>query len=173
MGTRSLTAFVDEDKKEIVVMYRQYDGNPSGHGLELAEFLAGIKLVSGLAGEGCKDRVANGIACLSAQVVGHFKAPGKCTQGAAGNFYLHPAGTRDVGEQYMYFVREKRVPKRVEGQPREIEIEARGVTFRRFKDKLGVTQYERNQLGKLLYRGDAKGFIAKFAVKAPVAAVPA
>ena len=177
MGTRSLTAFVDEDKKEIVVMYRQYDGCPSGHGVELAEFLSGIKLVSGLAGEGCKDRVANGIACLSAQVIGHFKVPGKCTQGGAGQFYLHPAGTRDVGEQYMYFVREKRVPKRVpkrvEDQPREIEIEARGVTYRRFKDELGVTQSERNPLGKLLYRGDPAGFLAKFAVKEPVATVTA
>lgn len=171
MGTRSLTAFVGEDKREIVVMYRQYDGNPEGHGVELAEFLAGLRLTNGLAGEGSKERVANGIECLAAQAVAYFKVPGKCTQGAAGQFYLHPAGTRDVGEQFMYFVREKRVPKRAEGHPREIEIEAREVTFRRFQDESGETQYERNPLGKLLYRGNPAGFLAKF--KKEEEAVPA
>ena len=38
MGTRSLT-FVYEGEKPIVNMYRQFDGYPSGHGAELAEFL--------------------------------------------------------------------------------------------------------------------------------------
>ena len=33
---------------EIVVMYRQYDGYPSGHGIELAEFLAKGRLVNGI-----------------------------------------------------------------------------------------------------------------------------
>ena len=47
MGTRSLTVFNDEDGKEIAVMYRQFDGYPSGHGTELAEFLAGKKMVNG------------------------------------------------------------------------------------------------------------------------------
>ena len=42
MGTRSLT-FVYEKygqvQKPVVNMYRQFDGYPTGHGAELAEFL--------------------------------------------------------------------------------------------------------------------------------------
>lgn len=40
MGTRSLTVFIDEhNDKEIVVMYRQMDGYPEGHGQDLVDFL--------------------------------------------------------------------------------------------------------------------------------------
>ena len=40
MGTRSLTTFIDNNtKEEIVVMYRQYDGYPGGHGRDLLNFL--------------------------------------------------------------------------------------------------------------------------------------
>ena len=38
MGTRSLT-FVYDNDDAMINMYRQFDGYPSGHGLELAEFL--------------------------------------------------------------------------------------------------------------------------------------
>ena len=38
MGTRSLT-FVYDGEQPIINMYRQFDGYPSGHGQELAEFL--------------------------------------------------------------------------------------------------------------------------------------
>jgi len=60
MGTRSLTTFIDTytgknkmgvpviKKEKIVTMYRQFDGYPEGHGLDLAEFLAGGKMVNGL-----------------------------------------------------------------------------------------------------------------------------
>ena len=44
MGTRSLT-FVYEDKTPILNMYRQFDGYPSGHGQELADFLLSGKMV--------------------------------------------------------------------------------------------------------------------------------
>jgi len=37
MGTRSLT-YVYDNKEPLVCMYRQFDGYPSGHGKELAEF---------------------------------------------------------------------------------------------------------------------------------------
>ena len=42
MGTRSLTFVYDENGAKILNMYRQMDGYPSGHGKELAEFLAPI-----------------------------------------------------------------------------------------------------------------------------------
>ena len=102
MGTRSLTVFNDRDGKEIVVLYRQYDGNPKGHGVDLCEFLSGIEIVNGI---GQTDRrLANGMGCLSAQVVAHFKTE-------VGAFYLYAAGTRDVCEEYIYTV------ENIDGKP--------------------------------------------------------
>lgn len=95
MGTRSLTVFKDESDKEIVVMYRQFDGYPHGHGQQLADFLKGRVLVDGYSvGDG---ENFNGMGCLAAQCVKKFKD-------GIGNFYLHAAGTRDVGEDYIYTV---------------------------------------------------------------------
>ena len=91
MGTRSLTIF--EDSAEICVLYRQFDGYPEGHGRELATFLSGLKMTNGRV----DGRTANGMQCLSAQIVAHFKTE-------PGQFYLMPAGTRDAGEEYRYTV---------------------------------------------------------------------
>jgi len=96
MGTRSITTFIDERQREIAVMYRQYDGYPEGHGAELAEFLSGMNVVNGLGAE--HKKVANGMDCLAAQVVAHFKD-------GPGNIYLMPAQTRDVSEEYLYIVK--------------------------------------------------------------------
>ena len=94
MGTRCLTVIVNEwENEEVVVLYRQFDGYPSVHGLELAEFLHNITMTDGLQGK----NTANGIACLSAQIIAHFKD-------APGQFYLYPAGKRDIGEEYIYTV---------------------------------------------------------------------
>lgn len=106
MGTRSLTIFEDSYKtkggrtkrEEVAVLYRQMDGYPTGHGEELSKFLAPIKIVNGLGVR--KEVVANGMGCLAAQAVAHFKTE-------PGDFYLHPSGTRDVDEQYIYTVYEK------------------------------------------------------------------
>lgn len=98
MGTRSLTVFkndYDWSGEEIVVMYRQYDGYPEGHGMELARFLSKGKMVNGLSSS--VPVQFNGMGCLAAQVVAHFKD-------GAGGFYLYPGGTRDVGEEYIYEV---------------------------------------------------------------------
>jgi hypothetical protein len=95
MGTRSLTIF-KEDDADIVVMYRQYDGYPSGYGQELAGFLAGMMMVNGLPPDAPK-KIANGMSCLAAQIIAHFKEE-------PGGIYLHAAGTRDYGEDYRYYV---------------------------------------------------------------------
>lgn len=99
MGTRSLTNVYAEDGKQIMCMYRQFDGYPDGHGKELAEFIASKTLVNGIpCGTGVDpSTLANGIGCLAAQIVSFFKEePGK--------FYLYPPGTSDVGEEYVYSV---------------------------------------------------------------------
>lgn len=96
MGTRSLTVVNDERDKEIVVMYRQYDGYPTGHGTDLKKFLLPLTIVNGL---GLKEerKIANGMECLAAQIVAHFKTD-------PGGIYLFPSKTRDCGEEWIYTV---------------------------------------------------------------------
>jgi len=93
---------MDEEGEEIVVMYRQFDGYPTGHGQDLANFLARFKIVNGMSLKETPGRCANGAACLAAQVVEHFK-----TDSGVGGIYLHTAGTRDCGEEYLYEVQPK------------------------------------------------------------------
>ncbi|NDC87148.1 MAG: hypothetical protein EB088_16300 [Betaproteobacteria bacterium] len=100
MGTRSLT-YVYEGKHPVVCLYRQYDGYPSGHGAELAEFLDGYDIVNGFGQK--REKLANGMGCLAAQMVAHFKTE-------VGNFYLHaPVLDRDDGQDFEYHVYEKDV----------------------------------------------------------------
>jgi hypothetical protein len=99
MGTRSLTYVYeryDNNNTPVVCMYRQYDGYLEGHGLELATFLTRGRLVNGLSG---KDQIVfNGMGCLAAQMVAHFKKE-------SGNFYLHSTESdQDCGQEYEYHV---------------------------------------------------------------------
>lgn len=126
MGTRSLTVFVDEQGKEIVVMYRQYDGYIDYYGRKLHDYLATFDgVVNGISGDDYIKRTANGMACLSAQTIMHMKSqienhdynnrvfnPDTGNMESAlqegnhcGGIYLYPAGTRDVGEEYIYIVK--------------------------------------------------------------------
>mgnify|MGYP003127743040 CR=1 FL=1 len=99
MGTRSLTYIRDqyEDNDNIIIcMYRQYDGYLSGHGKELAEFLQDFTVVNGY-NSLTPARSANGLSCLAAQLVAHFKD-------GIGNIYLYPTSTQDVGEEFIYTI---------------------------------------------------------------------
>jgi len=101
MGTRSLT-YVYDDTEPVVCMYRQFDGYPSGHGQELAEFLFDGKLVNGIP-FGSKEKMFNGMGCLAAQMVAAFKDD-------TGGFYL--LSTRkdhDSWQEYEYHVYEDKV----------------------------------------------------------------
>lgn len=100
MGTRSLTYVYESYQTEhapVMCMYRQYDGYMEGHGLELAEFLAPYTVVNGL-GVADDRKIANGMGCLAAQMVSHFKTE-------AGQFYLYaPVLNQDAGQDYEYHV---------------------------------------------------------------------
>jgi hypothetical protein len=98
MGTRCLTRVFDFKGAEIICLYRQFDGYPDGHGAELREFLDGFKIVNGL--NNLTGKIANGMGCLAAQLVAHFKA-----DHGPGGFYLYPPGAKDVGEEFVYEVR--------------------------------------------------------------------
>lgn len=95
MGTRSLTFIYDESKNPIMNMYRQYDGYPSGHGMQLAQFLNSGKMVNGYSAS--TDRQFNGMGCLAAQLVSEVKH-------GVGGFYLYPVNSRDCGQEYEYHV---------------------------------------------------------------------
>ena len=106
MGTRSLTrifeTYKDEKKNkqvkiQLVNMYRQYDGYPSGHGTELADFLNSGKVVNGIGSRDEKQILFNGGGCLAAQMIAHFKD-------GAGGIYIEPITAKDCGQEYEYEV---------------------------------------------------------------------
>jgi len=108
MGTRSLTIVRNESGTDILTLYRQMDGYPEGHGLELVDFLLPFRITNGISSYEDKN-VANGAGCLAAQIVarlkrGYPKTKHTPARTSVGNFYLEPAGTKDVGEEYVYIV---------------------------------------------------------------------
>lgn len=97
MGTNCCTVVKDHGEP-LVFLWRHYDGYPEGHGEELKEFLAGFKIVNGIP-MGYKGKLANGMDCLAAQMVSHFKT-------GPGGFYLtSPCTPKDV--YYFYEVYKK------------------------------------------------------------------
>lgn len=88
MGTRSLTFTYDDAGGTIFCLYRQYDGYPQGHGLELAKIL--------------NTTDNNGMECLSASIVAKLKT-------GAYNVYIYPSDTDYAGQEYEYHVYEDRV----------------------------------------------------------------
>ena len=97
MGTRSLTYVYVEDTP-IMCMYRQFDGYPSGHGVELAEFLTQIEMGNGISGEPELFSFANGMGCLAAQMIVNFKK-------SPGGFYIYPVELDQAcWQEYEYHV---------------------------------------------------------------------
>lgn len=97
MGTRSLTVIKDDWNDEICVLYRQMDGYIEGHGIDLVNYLKDTVIVNGISCLCDKRQDFNGIHCLAASLVSHFKT-------GIGNFYLYPAKTRNCGEEYIYTI---------------------------------------------------------------------
>lgn len=102
MGTRCLTFVYNENRQKLVNMYRQFDGYPSGHGLELAEFLNSIEAVTNGIRVGETRKTANGMGCLAAQMISHFKTD-------CGGFYLESVDNTDCWQDYEYHVYHDRV----------------------------------------------------------------
>lgn len=100
MGTRSLTFVYNENNEPILNLYRQYDGYVAGHGNELAEFLDDLTYVNGLGAE--PKNVFNGMGCLAAQLVAHFKD-------CPGNFYIHSVNETDCWQDYEYHIYKERI----------------------------------------------------------------
>jgi hypothetical protein len=127
MGTRSTYRIIEEystgkkvkkvKQNEICLIYRQYDGYPTGHPLETAEWLAGGQVVNGLR-LGEDKLVFNGAGCLAAQLIAKLKD-------GPGNTYIHSLKSRgESWEDYLYdiIVKEDRTIEyvcydNVEGKP--------------------------------------------------------
>ena len=120
MGTRSLT-FVYDENRPVINMYRQFDGYPSGHGQELAEFLLEGKMTNGIP-VGSKEHFFNGMGCLAAQLVANFKKD-------SGGFYLYPLDVTDCWQEYEYHVYENKV---VVKNPTEVIFEGSWNDFHSF-----------------------------------------
>lgn len=95
MVTRSITR-IQENGKTFLAIYRQYDGYLSGHGNDLAEFLADRTVVNGIR-IGTERQVFNGPGCLAAQLVAFLK---KDEYNKAGSIYIVPADSDS--EEYDY-----------------------------------------------------------------------
>ena len=97
MGTRSVTIIM-EGNAELCRVYRQYDGYPEGHGVDLAK-LCNVHITNGISGDGTDT--ANGMGCLAAQVIMGLKSA--C---GVGNVYLEPPGG-EISDwiEYVYIVR--------------------------------------------------------------------
>lgn len=105
MGTRSLTRFIEvvENKKNpITCIYRQYDGYPSGHGKELADFLMSGTMVNGYGPS--EQKQFNGLGCLAAQFIAEFK-------NGVGGIYIYEANSKDCGEEFLYEIHYNSIAK--------------------------------------------------------------
>ena len=118
MATRSLT-IMKADGKEIAVLYRQYDGYPTGMGKDIVDCLRDKVVVNGYSSN---DHV-NGGEDMAIQLISYLKLKdvqesnareSLFPQGSGphvekgvntpGQYYLYPAGTRDCAEEYIYDV---------------------------------------------------------------------
>lgn len=102
MGTRSLTFVYDDEYQPIINMYAQWDGYPSGHGADLADFLNQFEAITNGIRVGDERKTANGMGCLAAQMIAHFKI-------GVGSFYLYPVTEKDCGQEYEYHIYKDRV----------------------------------------------------------------
>ena len=99
MGTRHLTYVYEDSDTILLCMYGQWDGYISGHGADLAQFLNSFDAIVNGIPVGDPRKMANGMGCLAAQLVAHFKKD-------AGSFYIYPPKLgHDCWQEYEYHIR--------------------------------------------------------------------
>jgi len=144
MGTRSTTLFVTRyrdsktseiKEQKVCKIYRQMDGYPDGHGLDMANFLNTGILVNGISFMNNDLRQFNGMGCLAASVVAELKT-------GPGIIYMIPI--TQGGEEYNYKVI---ADETAEDQSRKILIRVS------------------NSSNRKIFEGTPKEFIEKFGGK--------
>ena len=98
MGTRSTITFIEKHGKEytpIVKVYQQYDGYIEGVGHDLCKWLLTKKMINGIGINQHSPDFVNGIGCLAAQYISHFKTN-------VGDLYICPLDAEN--QDYNYYV---------------------------------------------------------------------
>ena len=102
MGTRSTYRIIEQlthkgkiVNQEICLVYRQFDGYPTGHPMETAEWLASGKVVNGISSTE-KNLVFNGAGCLAAQLIAKYK------DGPGGTYIQSLKSRGNSWEDYLY-----------------------------------------------------------------------
>lgn len=155
MGTRSLTVFKDAneegDDAEFAVLYRQFDGYPTGLGADILECFKGKVVVNGYN----DDNQINGAGDMAVQLIAFLKQKesrnydyktGEYTPkpvNTPGGLYLRAPGTRDCGEEFIYTLICPKAPTD---------------WTTKWEGKLLLTVEETYRGGKLLYEGPLDDF---------------
>jgi len=114
MGTRCITVVEDENGEELCRIFRGFDGYPSVHGDELVSFLARGRVQERI--EMTDDKSFLGMGDVASSLITYLKGFRKDytdpssdkkwrPPSSIGNkIQLMPAGTKDVGEEFIYTV---------------------------------------------------------------------
>jgi hypothetical protein len=98
MGTRALIHVKDSGIKSrtLVTIYRQYDGYPSGLGVDIKTILneGDVGIINGI-GDHEAPIYFNGMGCLAAWLIKWLKEE-------IGNVYIVTPSGKDMGEEYTY-----------------------------------------------------------------------
>ena len=103
MGTRSITRvhYAGKDSRVILAVYRQMDGYFECMGAELTAFLTDMTVVNGINlgidPNLCSKKAANGMSCLAAQLVAHFKT-------GIGGIYISDINQKEEFNYDIYIV---------------------------------------------------------------------
>lgn len=109
MSTSAITKFEDE-YGTVCAFYTQADGYPSEHGKDLKAFLEGFTIVNGLSSNQPKQ-IANGLDCLAAQAIKHFKD-------GPGHTYMARVDSVEGDYSYAYII------NAVEGEPIKLTVKS-------------------------------------------------
>ena len=91
-------SFSEQTEKIRTQIYHHYDGYPEGLGCKLAEFLCDFRVLNGLPINYFEDvKVANGMGCLSAQLVAGLKEE-------PGHVYIDYPGQDRFDIEYIYYI---------------------------------------------------------------------
>ena len=115
MGTRSITHIHEmqgvSEEKIVCSFYRHWDGYPSGHGDDLAEFLKDKKLVNGIGRFFDKSRDFNSAGTMAVQLMSYIQEKSGCE--------VIPTGKSNYWEEYTYdiFFRNDEFEIHIDGKP--------------------------------------------------------
>src|SRR5690349_21004379 len=96
MSVKCLTVVLDDDGKEVCVLYSSTNGQLTGHGEDLKALLCGYTIIHNLRS---KDRanIAVNLRHLAVILI-------KKIRPINGLLEMLPSGTRNIGEEYVYTV---------------------------------------------------------------------